>query len=63
MKLALLTLMTINQFVSLDQEDLFNHLATFYKLYETLGIVYDDEDVIYLRLLPFSLTGKAKIWL
>lgn len=63
MKLALLSLRTINQFVGLDQEDHLNHLATLYELCETLGTNYDDGDVIHPKLFPFSLTGKARIWL
>jgi len=63
MKLALLSLITTNQFSSLEQEDPFNHLVTFYKLCGTLGTNSDDEDVVYLRLFPFSLIGNAKTWL
>nr|KYP46005.1 hypothetical protein KK1_032389 [Cajanus cajan] len=28
-----------------------------------MGIPEGDEEVVYLRLFPFSLTGKAKVWL
>jgi len=63
MKPALLSLITTNQFVGSDNEDPYNHLTTFYELCGTMGILGEDEEAIYLRLFPFSLTVKAKIWL
>ena len=63
MKLALLSLITANQYRGFDNEDPYNHLATFYELYDTMGILREDEEENYLGLFPFTLFGKAKIWL
>jgi len=59
----ILSLISSNQFAGLDNEDPYNHLATFYELCGTMGIVEENEEVAYLRLFPFSLSGKAKTWL
>lgn len=59
---ALVTLITTNQFVGLDQENPFSCLATFYELCGTLGTNSDDEEVVYLKFFSFSLIWKAKIW-
>jgi len=56
-------LIITNQFFCLHQEGPFNHHVTFYEGCATLGTNSNDEDTIYLKLFPFSLTGKAKIWL
>jgi len=45
------------------QDPHYNHLKTFYELCGTMGISGEDKDATYLRLFPFSLIGKAKIWL
>ncbi|XP_020209235.1 uncharacterized protein LOC109794168, partial [Cajanus cajan] len=63
MKPALLSLITANQFAGMDHEDPYTHLSTFYELIGTMGIPGEDEEAVYLRLFPFSLTGKAKTWL
>ncbi|XP_020236625.1 uncharacterized protein LOC109816146 [Cajanus cajan] len=62
-KLALLSLITANQFAGMDHEDPYTHLSTFYELIGTMGIPGEDEEAVYLRLFPFSLTGKANTWL
>jgi len=44
-------------------EDPYNQLTTFYELYDTIGIAREDEEATYLKLFPFLLIGKEKIWL
>nr|KYP44106.1 hypothetical protein KK1_034422 [Cajanus cajan] len=63
MKPAFLSLVSSQQFVGLDHEDPYSHLSNFYELCGTMGIPEGDEEAVYLRLFPFSLTGKAKVWL
>jgi len=63
MKPAFLSLISSNQFVGLDHEDPYTHLSTFYELCSTMGVSTEEEEAVYLRLFPFSLTGKAKTWL
>nr|KYP63753.1 hypothetical protein KK1_018335 [Cajanus cajan] len=63
MKPALLSLITANQFAGMDHEDPYTHLSTFYEIIGTMGVPGEDEEAVYLRLFPFSLTGKAKTWL
>ncbi|XP_020211727.1 uncharacterized protein LOC109796466 [Cajanus cajan] len=63
MKPAFLTLVSSQQFAGLDHEDPYSHLSNFYELCGTMGIPEGDEEAVYLRLFPFSLTGKAKVWL
>ena len=60
MKHALLLLVTSNQFAGIDNENPYNHFTIFYKSCGTMGITREDEEVEYLRLFPFSLTGKEK---
>lgn len=56
-------MITTNQFGSLDPEDPFNLLVTFYELCGIVGTNSYDEDVVYLILFSFSLIGKSKTWL
>nr|KYP38662.1 hypothetical protein KK1_040093 [Cajanus cajan] len=63
MKPALLQLISSHQFAGLDHEDPHTHLYTFYELCGSVGISGDDEEALFMRLFPFSLTGKAKAWL
>ncbi|XP_020208580.1 uncharacterized protein LOC109793528 [Cajanus cajan] len=63
MKPAFLTLVSSQQFAGLDHEDPYLHLSNFYELCGTMGIPEGDEEAVYLRLFPFSLIGKAKVWL
>jgi len=62
-KPAHLTLVSANQFTRMEHEDPYTHLLTFYELTATMGFEDRDKDVAYMRLFPFSLTGKAKEWL
>jgi len=39
----------------------YNHSTTFYELCGTMGITGEDGEASYLRLFPFSLTGKTNI--
>ena len=63
MKPALLSLITSNQFVTMDHEDPYTHLSTFYELCGTMGVFGEDKEAVYLQLFPFSLASKAKTWL
>ena len=38
-------------------------MSTFYELTATMGFEDQDKDAAYMKLFPFSLTGKAKEWL
>jgi len=62
-KPAHLTLVSANQFTGMEHEDPYTHLSTFYELTATMGFEDQDKDAAYMRLFPFSLTGKAKEWL
>ena len=62
-KPAHLTLVSANQFTRMEHEDPYTHLSTFYELTTTIGFEDQDKDTAYMRLFPFSLTGKAKEWL
>jgi len=62
-KPAHLTLVSVNQFTGMEHEDPYTHLSTFYELTATMGFEDQDKDAAYMRLFPFSLTGKAKEWL
>ncbi|XP_020203779.1 uncharacterized protein LOC109789275 [Cajanus cajan] len=63
MKPILLNLIQNNQFVGLDHEDPYLHLHTFIKLCGIVNIHQVPENVIQMKLFPFSLLGKAKMWL
>ncbi|KAL2330367.1 hypothetical protein Fmac_017948 [Flemingia macrophylla] len=63
MKPAFITLISSHQFSGLDHEDPYAHLSNFYDLCGTMGIPEGDEEVVYLRLFPFTLQGRAKTWL
>jgi len=58
-----LTLVSANQFTGMEHEDPYTHLSTFYELTATMGFEDQDKYSAYMRLFPFSLTGKAKEWL
>nr|KYP41424.1 hypothetical protein KK1_037218 [Cajanus cajan] len=62
MKPALLNLIQNNQFTGLDHEDPYLHLHTFIELCGTVKIHQVPEEVIRMKLFPFSLLGKAKIF-
>lgn len=63
MKPYFLSLISAHQFVSANHEDPYTYLSTFYELCGKMGIPEGEEEVVYLRLFPFSLTRKAKAWL
>jgi len=59
-KHAFLQLINSHQFSSLDHEYPHTHMYTFYELCGSIRIIGIDEQILFLRLFPFSLTGKAK---
>lgn len=63
MKAALLQLISSQQFASMDRDDPYSHLDTFYELCGTAGLTRNNEEALLLRLFPLSMTGKAKAWL
>nr|KYP51187.1 hypothetical protein KK1_026996 [Cajanus cajan] len=63
MKPAFLSVVSSQQFAGLNHEDPYSHLSNFYELCSTMCILEGDEEAVYLRLFPSSLTGKATIWL
>ena len=52
-----------NQYGGLPHEDPNVHLATFMEIADTVKMNGVTEDVIKLRLFPFSLRDKARGWL
>ncbi|XP_020202308.1 uncharacterized protein LOC109788081 [Cajanus cajan] len=62
MKPTMLNLIQNNQFVGLDHDDQYLHLHTFIELCGTMKIHQVLEEVIQMKLFPFSLLGKAKMW-
>jgi len=59
-KPAFLTLISTQQFTSIDCEDPYIPLDTFYELVGTMDFQSEDIENVYMCLLPFSLVGKAK---
>jgi len=55
-----LTLISAHQFTSMEHEDPYSHLNTFYELVGVMDFESDDVDNVCMRLFPFSLAGKAK---
>jgi len=55
MKPTFLTLISTNQFTTMDHEDPHTHLATFYELVGTVGFQSSDLQNVYMRLFPFLL--------
>jgi hypothetical protein len=62
MKASTIHLVTQNPFTGLDHEDSYKHLTTFYGIAGTLGLKEDEDEVMFTRLFPHSLIGKAKEW-
>jgi len=62
MKFVILHILCANPFAGLDHEDPFQHLTRFYELAGTLGKTEEEEEVVFMRLFPHSLIGKAKEW-
>ena len=63
LKPALVNMVSNNQFSGHPSEDPHLHLKTFIELCETFKMNGMTEDAIRLRLFPFSLRDKAKLWL
>ena len=55
-----LNLIRTHQFTTMDHEDPYTHLSTFYELVETMGFQSDDIESVYLHLFPFSLPKKRR---
>ncbi|XP_058775111.1 uncharacterized protein LOC131649366 [Vicia villosa] len=62
MKTGMLQIMYANPFSRLDHEDPYTHLTKFYEIAGTLGTPAAEEEVVFMRLFPHSLIGKAKEW-
>jgi hypothetical protein len=56
------TMVQVNLFCGLPNEDANAHLQTFLELCDTIIIKDVAPDAVRLRLFPFSLVGKAKLW-
>ena len=54
--------MYANPFSGLANEDPYTHLTKFYELASMLVAPEDEEKVVFMRLFPHSLIGKAKDW-
>lgn len=61
MKIGLLQIIYTNIFSSLNHEDPYTHLTKFHELAGTLG-ASKTKKVVFMRLFPHSLIGKAKDW-
>ena len=62
-KSALLNLVMKEQFSGVSTDDAAVHLNNFVELCEIQKYKDIDEDLITLKLFPFSLRGRAKEWL
>ncbi len=59
---ALLILIMKDQFFGTPSEDVASHLNTFMELCDMQKKKDVDNDVVKLKLFPFSLRDRAKIW-
>ena len=62
-KAALLNLVMKEQFSGNYNEDAASHLNTFVELCDMQKIKDVDNDIVKLKLFPFSLRDRAKAWL
>ena len=60
---TLINMVQQNQYGGLPYKDLNVHLAMFWEICDTMKINGVYEDVVRLRLFPFSLRDKARGWL
>lgn len=63
LKPALVNMVQKNQFVGLPNEDPYLHLSIFIGICDTIKINIATEDVIRLRLFPFSFRDWVRAWL
>jgi len=63
MKPFFLTLISTYQFTTMDHEDPYSHLFTFYELVGTMCFHSNDLENVYMRLFYFSLARKDEEWL
>jgi len=59
MKPSFLNLISTHQFTSMDHDDPYVHLSTFYELVGTMGFQESDIEFVHLHLFPISLVVKA----
>src|SRR5215216_7042896 len=59
---ALLNLVMKDQFSGTPNEDVVSHLNTFVELCDMQNKKYVDNDVVKMKLFPFSLRDFAKNW-
>ena len=59
---ALLNLVMKEQFSGSPNEDVGSHLNTFIELYDMQKKKDVDNDIVKLKLFPFSLRDRAKTW-
>ncbi|KAK1421773.1 hypothetical protein QVD17_24388 [Tagetes erecta] len=57
------TITSATQFHDLEEEDAPGHLSRFVRVCDTFNITNVNGDAVYLRLFPFSLSGRAASWL
>lgn len=62
MKIGLLQILYANPFTGLDHEDPLTHLTKLYELFYTSKALEGEEEAVFLRLFPYSLTTKVKEW-
>src|ERR1044072_7713457 len=60
MKTGILQLLYASPFNRMDHEDPFTHLTKFYEIAGATGVDEAGEEVLFKRLFPHSLLGKAK---